>query len=759
MDYFTELLDSYSKLKKRTFKLRFISEADKPKKKEGDTKKEFEATADETAAKEFYNSVDPERNPQNAQQAAATGQPYGYIKKDGKVTITGGPLGTGYTKASSSWEELKQIDPNNATKLINFFDQSSMDSEASEQDLEQETLRKLGGYFELYGKVKLTAKTLRDLEETKNIANNFCLINKSNVGTDQKLKTFCQRIDRYLNGVESMGLEYKLANAEAFSVTDSESGTTKKIPLSAGAVEQAVDSHKFLISFLTDPSPEKCQEVKSRIGTTKNKGLVLFGSESNEGVVIKQNTLQDMALQAIKNSCNLDRQDLSKVVGDGFSQKEKNAIKGTMFESIMAFSTRMGATFALPEGEAKKARKKAVKDFSKVIMEKRGVLESIFNDMDPDAARDLPSEFAYQIQEETLDMLSTLPRLREGLEREIGFTKGIVSFMGAEDIQETGKVVKTGGREDLEFVYSDKAKAEEKAEAIGSSVSEKDGKFTVGIGLKRLQKIKGAKFGEINSESRLHKMVLDEVDDANIESTFAATTNEMLFGKDISRQKSMHSYANTLEQEIIKSSNGFIKDKVYINSNGDIRSQNPESTLKSVANNITKMMDVASLSRAFRFARLKKDVQSCTGNCPAKDYLLKAALVCGSNARDMGQVIVGDSGESLVVKHNEIFKVLTKANKKGTLDFDFKHGGASVTITDTKTGISIRYGQEGTNAGTNRRETRSLVTVPASTLNNKKVLVDVSAGVNEGINLDAYLRGQLALLESLLKPGKGFIVE
>ena len=55
----------------------------------------------------------------------------------------------------------------------------------------------------------------------------------------------------------------------------------------------------------------------------------------------------------------------------------------------------------------------------------------------------------------------------------------------------------TGGREDLEFVYSDKSNAQAKASAIGSSVVEKDGKFTVGVGLKRLGSLKSAKFGEI----------------------------------------------------------------------------------------------------------------------------------------------------------------------------------------------------------------------------------------------------------------------
>ena len=45
MDYFSELLDSYDKLKKRTFKLRYISEAEEDKKNNGESSQEDIDTA------------------------------------------------------------------------------------------------------------------------------------------------------------------------------------------------------------------------------------------------------------------------------------------------------------------------------------------------------------------------------------------------------------------------------------------------------------------------------------------------------------------------------------------------------------------------------------------------------------------------------------------------------------------------------------------------------------------------------------------
>lgn len=795
MDYFNELLESYTKLKKRTFKLTFLNEADsKPKPKKKEEKKEEDAHADPTAAKAFWDAADPERVPANFQNATATEAPYAYVK-DGVTLATGGPLGTGYAKGTS-WDDLYANSRKMAVKLINYFDQEGMEQEANDEQFVQDTLAKIGGYFELYGKVKPTAKTIKDMQETRSYAEDFCRVHANTQKSNGGLRTFCQRIDRYIGGMEKMGFEYKLANAEAFSVVDQDLGTTKKVPLSAGTIEQVTASHKFLVSFLRESNKDKCEQVTKRIGTSKGNSLVLFGSEATEGVVIQKNQLQDMALKKIEKDCGISYEDLGKIVGDGFSQKEKNAIKGTMFEGIMAFSTRMAAAQQLGGSAGKDAKKTAISGLSKIIKEKKGVLESIFNDINHDAARDLSSEFAHQIQEETTEMLSSLPKLREGLEREIRSTKGIVGFMEAEDINETGKVVKTGGREDLEFVYSDKDKAQSKATAIGSSVVEKEGKFTVGVGLKRLKAIKGAKFGEINSESRLVGLILDEVDDKNIEPGFVDSMATTQFGNKTSpaRQKALYSYTNTLESKIAKNTKNFTNDKTYINPEGKIKSQTPESVLKSVAGNITGLLSVPQLessllfaalfdkneggenilkkfegeegsenreraretiARASRFSQLKKDIESCTdGTCPAKDYLMKSILICGSNTRDMGQVIIADDGEALVVKHNEVFKILAKANNNGNLNYSFKEGGSSVTVTDSKTGVSVRYGQEGTNAGTNRRDTRSVVVVPSSTLKNKKVSGDISSVTNENINFSEYIKGHQALLEKFL--GKPF---
>ena len=96
MDYFNELLNSYNQLKKRTFKLKFINEEEKPKPYQPDDKQIVQAVGEIQAAV----------------QAAFGGQTQEGLGNKGNITIealgvdqsgnpkakiTGSNLGWGYT--------------------------------------------------------------------------------------------------------------------------------------------------------------------------------------------------------------------------------------------------------------------------------------------------------------------------------------------------------------------------------------------------------------------------------------------------------------------------------------------------------------------------------------------------------------------------------------------------------------------------------------------------------------------------------------
>jgi hypothetical protein len=361
--------------------------------------------------------------------------------------------------------------------------------------------------------------------------------------------------------------------------------------------------------------------------------------------------------------------------------------------------------------------------------------------------------------------------------------------MEADSAESVGRATRTGGREDTLFVYADQLKAQQKAKIIGSTVQVlQDGRFGVGVGQKRKESLSSVKFGEVNTRERMQQLVDETIEatDMNIEPGFLNVINDLQFGSSYAASEeraNMLTYAKNIEHKVSKAAEQVELNKVYFDDQGDLKANTAENICKSIANQFkkdfsytfiknsilgkalfkdskgsSKLKDFSdvdnrkrlgeTLSRVLRFSELAKEIRK--GSKHAQDYLVRMALICGSNVRDMSQIITGDSGESKIFPHNEIFKRLAQDNLSGDLQVHIEPGTSTAycTLSD---GLTLRFSQEGTGSG-EKRNTRSLTQISKPTIEALAVSVELK-DTNESMLLK-FLEGQKLLIESIFNQTK-----
>jgi hypothetical protein len=428
--------------------------------------------------------------------------------------------------------------------------------------------------------------------------------------------------------------------------------------------------------------------------------------------------------------------------------------------------------------------------------------------MNLNAGQEIPEAIDTQEQEEILALLEgSGDDLKERLLKEVRSTFPLVEFMDADSVDHSGGQTPTGGRDDVKFLYSDKTVAEKKAEAIGSTAVQRGDMWEVGIGLKRLSALHGPKLGEINSMTRMISLVLGEVDDHRIDSDFEKGMMAMQFG-DTSpgtegerRQKNMFKFVKRFEAALVEQTSPISDGQTYLDDDGNIKSQSSSEIIKMISTSLVNMTTLESLEKSIiageffhkdgdgnidtanpknfsgddpgavsnrrraqevvervaRFNKLRKIIEEDGNDAQAaKDYLIKSMLICGSNARDMGQVAVDDKGDMMVIKHNAAFRIICDATSP---TFNFSESGVAITGD----GITLTYGQEGTTQsfkdkilpdGTpepvpDRRDTRSNVNMSKRTFEDPRIQADITTQQTNS-TFQEYITGHIKLLETFL---------
>jgi len=803
MDYFSELLESYDKLKKRTFKLTYLTEAkDKKKKKEEKPEPKTDAATMQKAQQVADAAINDA--PSIASQEITTnglkvnnvlGEPTGLTIyrniNNGSVGVQGlGPHGgiLSIDRFDTQTKTVQRVpDAYNkfVEKLAGESELTNTSKTSLEQDQEQQEQEKLlaqqaemerlaklehlGGAFELAGRNPEDLKViLTHLVRSEKSLIDFCS-NLDPKNMEGSLKNLCGRPAAYLGGASKSGLEYKLSKGQAITV-DPETGKQTGVgPLEIGLLQAVTESHAALTNFLTGEGD--CETITSKVGFYKDR-LVLFGDSSTEGVTIKPNALQFAAIDRLNQDC--DDPDLTEVISDTLSPNEINAVKGTFNELILQTGIRLLAS------TNNKERKAAFREIAEEIGRKRQFLTSYAatQETKDDVALGLDESFDNDILLEQAGIAQDNIALRDWFLNELSMQLSFVRSVQADGVIPAGRDVITGDRTDTLLTYNDEARAQAAANLIGSSAQpQEDGSWSVGMGQKRLQEIHKVKIGEINTTSRMIDIFSEKVtQDKNLAPGFLNTIQSMQFGDDTSRLEAAKEFMGGVEDKVEKATASLSDYATYLDADGKIKSVKPEARLKTVADSIKGLLSFDDLSksalgkalfkgsgdyrdygdtstqqrtqevvrREARFKSLKDEID--IGNQAAQDSLVRMALICGANVTSMSQLITEDSGESYVISHNAALEAVAQANSAGTLVVNIKGTTAILTTPD---GISISFSQEG-QWGAGKRLTRSLTKIDKATVEK----LNLQINTQEESTLYKFLEGQMKLLENILNQSK-----
>jgi len=773
MDYFSELIESYNKLKKRTFKLVYLTEED------GGADgiiKNILANAQSGDFMPFPTNVGGTEYPELAKfkmRLANDGKSKDvlYGRQRGIILNQDGAKVDDTQMKQNIWDGLYNA---LAGKKVPGTpeDDANQTLEDKKRQEEQDRLSRLalpGGAFEEMGfDMNLIAPALDSIDESIKAIQDYCA---TLTGPKEKKPVYCREPGRYLTGIDKAGFAAKLSRAK---VLDIDPETLKKVnpgKMDEGLLNAVADSNRQLMDFIAGKGD--CDTIAQAVGTYKGR-IVLFGTEPNEGVSIAPNDLQNDALKAIKRDC--PSTDLEDLVSDTLNPKKVNAIKGTFNELVLQLGVK------LLSAKDDKERKAAFLDIAAEIKKRKEFLKKYAESVasEDDVALGLDETFEQAVLLEQAGIANDPDALKQWFLKELGFHVGFLRTMEADGVENDAKSVKTGGRADTIFVYNEKNKdkAYEKAELIGAEVIEgDDGKFRIGVGQKRLKELKNTKLGEIGSIQRMQLFFNNPgMTDNNLEEGYLLSVNNMIYGKNTGRRDAAITYYNNLENKIGDSVTPLLQTTTYM-SRGKLRVSTPKQKLELVAKNIKKLLSFGDLrnttvgkaifkntgkyadfenpkvqqrvaeavARQARFTYLKRDIES--GNQAAQDALVQMAIMTAANKKEMTQLITTDDGKSYAISHNEAFRRIAAANKNKTLQIEFD--GNTVRMSDGE-GITISFNQEGAWSG-GRRTTRSSTKISADSVKKLNKLKDQPT--NES-TLYKFLEGQMNLLSKLINESK-----
>jgi len=759
MDYFSELLESYSKLKRRTYKITYLSEQEDP-------------IADPEALKRAQQAADNViSQPYDGFAAGNQASPDGvFAYKKAKTEDISIAIG-GNTRAGGTVAPEGTVDKNSDAykKLVNHFLKAEQEGVETDQAIsEQERNKTVEGslddpeYVDLIPKANATLNRLMSLARE----NVFGDISEAQIASTYFVKG---------NSSVSTGILGKIMSAEVRSVDDD--GLSTEAKMSPAMAAKILDNFEAVTTFIALPEEEKedaCEDVKRQVGFYKNQ-LILFGNDSSELLVVgsnkSPNKLYQIGLNAIEDNCGFSKNDFTKVAGSAFSTQEKNAVKGVLFEEFHVVAAMMVG------GDIEKGKTALIS----ALKSKAAILKDI-QAARGDSGLTLDEAFAQVVQDELLEALGGDEALKKYLLTEMSLALPFAKFMNADSVQPVGLEVATGAREDLDYIYSDQDKALEKAEAIGSEVRViGPNQYAVGVGLKRLSEIQRAKFGEINSVRRMLEILAGGGEGKNLDPEFQTFLYKNLYDYSTEREIETARYAEGLEAKVGKAAVPFMENTTYTKG-GKIKAITPEQLAKSAFSSMKKRLGFSDLKKSAlrdtlfdkkgkefllkefsgdgpsaednrqrlaekvgrleRMNQIKKDLAS--GNGAAEDYVMAMAFTCGANTRDLSQLISDDSGKVLAVKHNKIMTDISQAK-----DRKFEVKGTKIIISGG--GSMVILDQSHTKTSSGKSNTRTSLYVPKETLEKYASDEDFSPTQKTREEVSRlFIQGQIKLLEELL---------
>tara|TARA_R110001583_G_scaffold22132_6_gene83257 strand:- start:2677 stop:5370 length:2694 start_codon:yes stop_codon:yes gene_type:complete len=490
MDYFSELLESYTKLKKRTFKLTYINEAEEKKegKEEPTTDAATTAKAQETADAAIADAPEissEEIAAKGLKVKNVVGEPTNMIiyknVKTGAVGVQGlGPQGgilsidkNVGTSTAPKLERNQEAYDEFVKKLSGESDLSQTSKDSLEQDEETaETeaaeaqqaeadrltrLGTLGSLIDMDPERFPNAQEIKALEQkNKDQLDSLCEL-------DRLPKHICandRSMTQYIGGSRALSLESKLVNGTGQVINAD--GKLERTQIDSDTIKDVFDINLQLLQEMGKGDPS-CEFVGKRIGMVGKGKVVIFTNPDREdtakaeGIVFPKTGLLKGIVDGLASCQNDEGIKQHNYSGGTNSLNETKGRFNELFMGVMCqiYSTARGWRGQNLTPEQKSAELATVLDRLKSQMAEQEAELLDFAGQTPLSEQGVDLE-SFPLMEEIDNQINTLQnpeQVRNVLQQMMIQMATLVKQVEADDIIPAGTAQRLGGKVDNYFLY------------------------------------------------------------------------------------------------------------------------------------------------------------------------------------------------------------------------------------------------------------------------------------------------------------------
>jgi len=708
MDYFSELLESYSKLKKRKYKLTFLSEeAMDIGKAKGIVKRGMAGATSHDTAKTAPPLTYDDGSPTKVKTF------YKDTAQGKVVYLSFTPVGQKQAtlmKASVEGKDVPKAIEAAAAVLVEkpetggtkgegeTTDQMRMDAELAEKQAQaqaEEARRTIDGSLAEYAEEWLGSggrlnKGLKKLQEyikqglIKKLPGQldylvFAYGNSENYGG----------FIRQMVGGKATKFEGEGEKAKATQVEKRFSAA--EFDIFAKNFTDVITCHDKTKG--SEEAKEFCAEVTSKVGIYKNKP-VIFGVDESEAVVLpSKDWAMDAAFKKITETCfDGDEGAFEEALRKGpkreVSKSGLNSAKGIIFENTVVLGINLvGASTDKMRASARDLFESAI---SKMNTEMRKKVLTEFG-VEENEAQEL---LAFDDQEQTkffLDLFDSNKKFTKyvaaDLQRCAGFYKGITKGNTTAEVTGGGKAA-GGHRDDVQISYESEesaaaaGKAMDKGTGLGALIPTlKNGVYKLMIGCKRYIDRFSAKTGEVNSVNQMMinmNPLSDSDSNYDVDGMRPRIAKELFGwdGTDIGfdnvqdQWDAAYKYHANIEAKNEKITRSITQDNIFV-AKGKIQVESPKKKAQ-------ELLD--KLSKSIGYGKFEESA--------LKDYLYEKEGV-GVTLKDFSDTPLGKENSK------RLAEVLTRMNRISTFERDLKSKDKNKRDTAKKAACLMMYSTGG----------------------------------------------------------------
>jgi hypothetical protein len=698
MDYFNELLDSYNRLKKRTFKLRYIQEE----------------TAEELQSRGFQF---------NPGSAGKGGKYKGfYYSSDGSIIyVSEDPPGT----ENKQYFQLPEKERGETAREKRATPGERLYEEVPEEF--KENIRSLNGISESLS--KFCEDITKKFQQTKKF-----------VSCEQQIQNY---LDFSNKSGDTLGALFsRTGKTEGIKIErdkDEKGSPTVKVTGGMDAIDsmtrqKILENLNEVLKEVTSESPN-CENIKDKVAKTKQPSktgkskldrYIIYGSDNSNGVAMAATgRMSSLIFDQVKKVCPSE---IEKLYDDAINQAQINAKSGTLAERLFAFGNDLYRIAMEPDSEKAKV---LIKDIAQALLESEKTTEHLLKTFDTSLIT-LEEESGYRTLLEDNELFKNKKELGKLMVLFVKANKDLYEKMGADKIVPYGAKSKQGSRADNMLVYKSEEDAKKAARSVGFSeeegqaysktqmkeflknlptdkqdkvkqeleslgIKESDSFYALGLGQKLYEKFKDAKLGEYNRTERMMMAFLGTIPESD--PYYSDDFNER------SEEYPVSENGQAMAQKILED-HQFIEDVLaggqeFLNSKGaksltpdrykfaqDLlkQSANPEGNLAKL--DPTSKADQQYIKEYIQRNNVMNTLKESYENSPsdAYDSVLRMSFLTGGNSQDLLQLVISKSDNSTrVFSQNAIFQELR--DNKDKYDLEFTQSG--VKFIDKESGQRV----------------------------------------------------------------------